>query len=98
MSDPLTTLTNRYKQFAPDPDLHGSYYPADVYPGEAIAATVRATVHGEDISESARIWRISPLGLELIIGSDKSSLLIGQVVDIDLRLGTTVTSLSGLTI
>jgi hypothetical protein len=98
MSDPLTTLTNRYKQFAPDPDLHGSYYPADVYPGEAIAATVRATIHGEDISESARIWRISPLGLELIVGSDTSRLLIGQVVDIDLRIGTSVTSLSGLTI
>ena len=68
MSQTLTALTTRYKQFAPDPELHGSYYPTDVYPGEAVSATVR-TITGEgETVESARVWRISPLGLELIVG------------------------------
>ena len=98
MSQILTTLTNRYKQFAPDPDLHGSYYPTDVYPGEAISATIRTSDNQGLNVESARIWRISPLGLELIVDSDSSRLVVGQLVDIDLRLGATVTSLSGLTI
>ncbi len=98
MSQTLTALTTRYKQFAPDPELHGSYYPSDVYPGEAVSATVR-TITGEDETiESARVWRISPLGLELIVESEPSSLEVGGLVDIDLRLGATVTSLRGLAI
>jgi hypothetical protein len=98
MPETLTVLTNRYKQYAPDPELHGTYYPADVYPGEAIDATVRITENGTMSAESARVWRISPLGLELIVGADTTRLPIGQRVDIDLRIGTSVTSLSGLTI
>ncbi len=98
MSQTLTALTNRYKQFAPDPELHGSYYPTDVYPGEAISATVRSVGGEGAVVESARVWRLSPLGLELIVEPLPSKLEVGSVVDIDLRLGTTVTSLAGLAI
>lgn len=96
MSQTLAELANRYKQFAPDPDLHGSFYPADVYPGEAASATIRA--HANAIVEHVRIWRMSPLGLEVLAPSGASQLAVGQTVEIDLRLGASSTSLSGLTI
>ena len=89
MSQTLTALTTRYKQFAPDPELHGSYYPTDVYPGEAVSATVRTITGEHETVESARVWRISPLGLELIVESEPSRLEVGSLVDIDLRLGAT---------
>jgi predicted GNAT family N-acyltransferase len=98
MSQTLSALATRYKQFAPDPELHGTYYPTDVYPGEAISATVRSITAGVEIIESARVWRISPLGLELILDTEPSALQVGNLVDIDLRLGATVTQLAGLAI
>ena len=98
MPETITTLTNRYKQFAPDPELHGTYYPADVYPGEAFSATIRAIVNGDNIAESARVWRISPLGLEIIVDSEKTQLVLGQLVDVDLQMGASLASLHGLTI
>jgi len=48
--------------------------------------------------EPVRIWRISPLGLELLVDPKECRLAVGQLVDIDLRLGSSVTSLSGLAI
>ena len=98
MSQTIAALSNRFKQFAPDPELHGTYYPTDVYPGEAISATIRAIDDNGPIVESARIWRISPLGLELVVESDTSRLSVGCRVDVDLRIGTSSTSLAGLAI
>src|SRR6185369_9925458 len=98
MSQTLSELRERYQQFAPDPDLHGTYYPTNVYPGESISARITIVDHGRLSPEPVRIWRISPLGLELLVDPKECRLAVGQLVDIDLRLGSSVTSLSGLAI
>jgi hypothetical protein len=98
MSKTFATLAARYNQFAPDPELHGSYYPTDIYPGEAISATIRAHDSLEPIATELRVWRLSPLGLEILLDSTKPDLSIGQVVDIDLQIGSSATTLSGLSV
>jgi hypothetical protein len=98
MSETIKSLSNRYRQYAPDQDLHGTYYPADIYPGEAISATLRYGDASETPTvEIARVWRISPLGLEVIVEAE-SALIPGRMVDIDLKLGLSTTNLSGLAI
>jgi len=99
MSQTLSTLCNRYTQYAPDPDLHGTYYPADIYPGESIAATlIRRDKLGSMKAEAVRVWRISPLGLEVIVNPESTNLKVGDLADIELRLGTSITTLTGLAI
>lgn len=98
MSEPLTVLTARYSQFAPDPELHGSYYPTDIYPGEAISATIRAHEGTEPLAENLRVWRFSPLGLEVALDSATADLSVGLLVDVDLRIGSSSTTMSGLAV
>ena len=97
MSETLGKLSSKFKQYAPDPDLHGTYYPADVYPGEAISATLKRVDDPRQFV-LVRVWRISPLGLEVIDDSESSRLAIGTLVDIELRLGTSTTTLAGLAV
>jgi hypothetical protein len=98
MSQTFAALAARYNQFAPDPELHGSYYPTDIYPGEAISATIRAHEGLELLAKDLRVWRLSPLGLEIVLDLTKLELSIGQLVDIDLQIGPSATTLSGLAI
>ena len=48
--------------------------------------------------ETARVWRVSPLGLELIVDPEAIQFSVGQVVCVNLRYGMSTTSLSGLVI
>jgi hypothetical protein len=59
-----------------DAQLHGSFYPADVYPGENVFALVR-TIAGVELPElqRTRVWRVSPLGLEVLVQKDEMPLL-----------------------
>ena len=77
MNDSLLALTQRYKQLAPDPDLHGSYYPADIYPGETVTANVRLADHFSASWVSARVWRVSPLGLEVVLPEAVDCVAVG---------------------
>jgi hypothetical protein len=95
MNDSLLALTHRYKQLAPDSDLHGSYYPADIYPGESVSANLRMTAHDPSHWTSARVWRVSPLGLE-VIATEAANCVAGTTLDVELKLGQQVTSLKAV--
>jgi hypothetical protein len=74
---------------ARDP-IHGAISPADVRPGDPIFARVRvagAPLEGAEAS----VWRISPLGLELVRTGPIAAAAPGDAVDVTLRLGTSVT-------
>ena len=92
MNDSLRTLTQRYKQLAPDPDLHGSYYPADIYPGETVSANIRIADNEATEWASARVWRVSPLGLEVIL-PEAVARIAGTTLDVELKLGQQITRL-----
>lgn len=93
MNDSLLALTNRYKQLAPDPDLHGSYYPADIYPGESVSANLRPADQTD--WTSARVWRVSPLGIEVVL-PDGLDCVAGTTLDVELKLGKQVTRLKAV--
>ena len=93
MAQTLATLAARYNQFAPDPELHGSYYPTDVYPGESISATIRSSDDNGVLAENLRVWRLSPLGLEILV--DGAPLRVGQLINLDLKIGAVSANLSG---
>jgi len=88
-------LAARYKQFAPDPDLHGTFFPADIYPGESVSASIRLEGSLDPLISNARVWRLSPLGLEIVADVDYASVR-GQPIQIDLRLGQERVSARGV--
>ena len=82
----FANLAERYKRLAPDPDLHGSYFPADIYAGDSASATLRRSDTQEILEADAQVWRLSPLGVEILTKLDRAGLR-GQRVDVDLRIG-----------
>jgi predicted GNAT family N-acyltransferase len=79
---------------ARDP-IHGTVTPADVRPGDPISARVR-TAGAPDEGAAAPVWRISPLGVELVRTAPLGAVSTGDAVDVTLRVGTSVSSFSGL--
>jgi predicted GNAT family N-acyltransferase len=79
---------------ARDP-IHGTVTPADVRPGDPISARVR-TAGATDEGAAAPVWRISPLGVELVRTAPLGAVSAGDAVDVTLRVGTSVSSFSGL--
>lgn len=72
--------------------IHGDYYAVDVRQGEAIDVEVR---HGKGESfTTALVWRLSPLGIE-IVEAPTSGLILGQSVQLLLHLGQQTLKQSG---
>lgn len=79
---------------ARDP-IHGAIVPADVRPGDPIGARVRtAGAPGE--GGLAQVWRISPLGIELVRGGALAAASAGDAVDVRLRVGGSESRFEGL--
>ncbi len=93
--NPYATLADRYKLYAPDPELHGSYYPADIYPGESIYTTIRNAQTGELLEANARAWRLSPLGLEVVTKRSREG-LVGVPIDVEMRVGREAFHVTGI--
>lgn len=77
--------------------VHGPYIPENIRENELIKAEV--IVEGASLVRSYRVWRISPLGLELYIG-DNNNLEIqkGSSVSVKLFLGKQETFFKGLVV
>lgn len=75
--------------------IHGPVSPADVRPGDPITARVR--VAGGPSSEGAApVWRISPLGVELVRTAPLATVSLGDAVDVRVRVGTSESRFTGL--
>src|SRR5512145_2519428 len=75
--------------------IHGAVSPADVRPGDPITARVR--VAGGPSSEGAApVWRISPLGVELVRTAPLATVSLGDAVDVRVRVGTSESRFTGL--
>ena len=75
--------------------IHDAVQPADVRPGDPIAAQVRVP-GAADRMLSTRVWRISPLGVELVQPRELSHLPVGTPLDLRLRIGTCVSDFQAL--
>ncbi len=76
--------------------IHEMIVPAEVRPGDPIAA--RVGFAGAREREDSQVWRISPLGVELVRPPALAGARPGTTIDLTLRLGDDVTRFSGLPI
>lgn len=82
-----------------DPDfekIHERILPADVRDHERVLARIRSREHGSQEFTEARVWAISPLGVEIDLNSRSLKLLQGEAVDLELVIYGKRTSFSGL--
>ena len=66
--------------------LHEAVFPADVREGEGLKAILKLVGTKKSQHEEARIWRISPFGVELILDKNHSYSK-GEQVDLTLIVG-----------
>lgn len=75
-------------------EIHETVFPADVRAQERIVARIRKRVENSSF-ESIRIWKISPLGIELV-QSENSKFDRGDKVDLEITIGGQRTHFEGL--
>lgn len=77
--------------------VHGPFTPADVREGEAITARVVSLDPNVFLNSELRVWRMSPLGIELLTGKD-DQLIKGMHISLELKMGYQKSTLSGLVV
>lgn len=75
--------------------IHGPITPADVREGDLVFAKVLRLEDGLKRESVLRVWRISPLGVELL-STESGSFKKGMAIDLELKIGDQNTLLSGL--
>jgi len=78
-------------------DIHASIFPTDIRDYDRVVARVRPRDTGEDFRE-VRVWRMSPLGVELVCADDESILTKAKKIDLELTVGGQRTSFEGLVV
>jgi predicted GNAT family N-acyltransferase len=78
-------------------DIHGEIHPADIRAKERVLARIRPR-KGDSAFESVRVWRLSPLGIELVADSLDLHLEKGQPIDLELVVAGQRTVFEGLVV
>lgn len=76
-------------------EVHDIIFPADVRETDLISARVRR--RGEVEFSPFRVWKLSPLGIELLSNGD-DELVKGETVEMELTVGTQTSSFEGLVV
>jgi predicted GNAT family N-acyltransferase len=71
--------------------LHAPIAPHDVRVGERIAARLAWKARGVTHSAEVRVWRLSPLAIELLAHGAAETLAVGTEVKLDLTVGNSTT-------
>lgn len=77
--------------------IHGAAVPADVRDGEMISAKLTSNGGSVSIQKSLKVWKMSPLGVELI-DSGPDAIPKGMSVDLELQVGSHRSILNGLVV
>lgn len=83
---------------SPFQSLHGPFIPAEVRKGEQISAAIRSRDPRRPFSGEMQVWKMSPLGVELKVASEKEMLPKGLPVDLELTIGTQLLTIKGLVV
>lgn len=84
------------KQPQTESPLHANISPAEVRFGEPVRAVLTTMVNGQAVTKPVRVWRISPIGVEVVVGSEFGVTRLGQSFDIELTIGTASSKLFGV--
>lgn len=75
--------------------IHGAVVPADVRPGDPVAALVRAPGRSRRATP-AQVWRVSPLGVELVRPAELGVAGVGEELELLLRIGRSTAAFPSL--
>ncbi len=78
-------------------EIHGPFIPAEIRDGDHISAKVISIDQKFKFESKLRVWRMSPLGIELVCNND-ARLPKGLPVDVELQIALQKTMLSGLVV
>lgn len=81
---------------APRSTVHGCIRPADVRPGDPVFARARLANARQDREVDVQVWRLSPLGVELVLPPALSGAGAGDVVDLTVQIGRDLACFRGL--
>ncbi|WP_242344451.1 N-acyl amino acid synthase FeeM domain-containing protein [Anaeromyxobacter terrae] len=93
-ADPEASLA-RVHALGPRDPVHGAVLPGDVRPGDPVFAQVRVA-GAPGPGASGQVWRMSPLGVELVRSPALAAVSPGDALDLTLRVGGSVSSFTGL--
>lgn len=79
---------------APPAGVHGAIVPADVRPGDPVTALVR--LPGSRHARPTQVWRISPLGVELVRPAELAGVGVGTALDLNLHVGRSTAAFHSL--
>jgi predicted GNAT family N-acyltransferase len=80
-------------------DLHGSILPEETRPGEPIRGNIYfKDASGKRVGVPVRIWKLSPLGVEIVRDEQLGPVVEGTSVDLELSIGLAQSSLNGLVV
>lgn len=77
-------------------EIHEIVFPADIRQTDFVTARIRPT-SGEGEYQTIRVWKLSPLGIELISG-DSDRFSKGDTLDLSLTVGSQTTVFEGLVV
>jgi predicted GNAT family N-acyltransferase len=79
-------------------DIHSPSFPAEVRTHDGLVARVRLRDQNAEF-QTVRVWRISPLGIELVRAEDNESILYkGSRIDLEIVVAGQFTSFEGLVV
>lgn len=90
-------MTNRNRYDLDFRELHGIIHPGDVRPSDRILARIRKRGSLSDF-QSMKVWRLSPLGVELYENIEDASYVKGDPVDLEITIDGQRTTLQGLVV
>jgi predicted GNAT family N-acyltransferase len=79
-------------------ELHSPFAPVDIRPNEPFSCLVRSRDPNNPFEKELPVWRLSPLGLELKVGKEDTMLTKGLPIDLELRIGKSISYLAGLVV
>jgi predicted GNAT family N-acyltransferase len=91
----MTTVKKFLKESEFLQSLHGPFFPSDIRKGENISARIDFVDRSDSIN--VQVWRLSPLGVELLL-DDLSSVAQGDKVNVTLNLGNQSPQFTGLVV
>src|SRR5690349_14535065 len=82
--------------------IHNPFQPAEVYGGEKIDAELELTSENKPKKIKLPVWRISPLGVELLVANKQTGILEeaapGSPINLTIRMGDQNCEFKGLVI
>ncbi len=79
-------------------NIHGTIVPTDVRQGEPVRALVKSRDPQIKFNKELRVWKLSPLGVELLIDGKDDILPKGMSIDLELTVGKQVLQFGGLVV